>query len=97
MKQPHTGLSYRFDFADAPLNGVSERQGVTTMGISLVCQGVVVLLAGLFAGWVSNMIVTKFNWNKILAVVIAVILGTVLGGGVSFLFTLISIPLAGIR
>jgi ABC-type xylose transport system permease subunit len=56
-----------------------------------------VLLAGLFAGWLSNIMIASFNWNKVLTAVLAVILGTVLGGIVSFLFAIISIPLAGIR
>lgn len=79
------------------LNGVSESQGMTAMGISLVRQGVGVILAGIFAGWISNLVITKFNWNKILAVFVAVILGVLFGGTISFISTIISIPLAGIR
>lgn len=79
------------------LNGASEGQGVTAMGISLVCQGVVVLLAAAFAGWISNGLIAKFNWNRFLVIVIAVIVGTGLGGILSFVFTVISIPLAGVR
>ena len=79
------------------LNGVSERQGMTAMGISLVCQGVGLILAGLFAGWITNLVIAKFNWNKILAVTVAVIAGVLIGGTISFVSTIISIPLAGIR
>jgi len=79
------------------LNGVSERQGMTAMGISLACQAVGVFLAGIFAGWLTNLTLTRFNWNKILAVVIAVIVATLFGGFVSFISTITSIPLAGIR
>ncbi len=79
------------------LNGVSERQGMTAMGISLVCQGVGLILAGLFAGWITNLVIAKFNWNKILAVIVAVIAGVLIGGTISFVSTIISIPLAGIR
>jgi hypothetical protein len=79
------------------LNGVSESQGMTAMGISLVCQGVGVILAGIFAGWITNLVVTKFNWNKVLSVLIAVFAGVLLGGAISFVSTIISIPLAGIR
>ena len=78
-------------------NGVSESQGTTAMGISLVCQGVGLILAGLLAGWLTNFVITKFNWNKILAVMIAVIAGVLIGGTISFFSTIISIPLAGIR
>ncbi|MDQ3005812.1 MAG: hypothetical protein M3R47_10570, partial [Chloroflexota bacterium] len=79
------------------LNGVSERQGMTAMGVSLVCQSVGVILAGVFAGWLTNFVITKLSWNKILAVIIAVIAGVLLGGTISFVSTIISIPLAGIR
>jgi hypothetical protein len=79
------------------LNGVSESQGMTAMGISLVCQGVGVILAGIFAGSITNLVVTKFNWNKVLSVLVAVFAGVLLGGAISFVSTIISIPLAGIR
>ena len=79
------------------LNGVSESQGMTAMGISLVCQGVGVILVGIFAGWMTNLVITKFNWNKVLAVIVAVIVGTLIGAGISVFSTIISIPLAGIR
>lgn len=79
------------------LNGASERQGFTAMGISLACQGITALLVGLLAGRVTNLLISKFNWNNILAVAAAVIPRTALGGLVSFLSVIIAIPLAGIR
>ncbi|HZM23070.1 MAG TPA: hypothetical protein VFC02_15075 [Anaerolineales bacterium] len=79
------------------LNGVSESQGMTAMGISLVCQGVGLILVGIFAGWITNLLITKYNWNKVLSVIVPVILGILFGGTISFLSTIISIPLAGIR
>ena len=79
------------------LNGVSESQGMTALGISLVCQGVGVILAGIFAGWITNLVITKFNWNKVLAVFGAIIVGVLVGGVISVVSTIISIPLAGIR
>ena len=77
-------------------NGVSESQGMTAMGVSLVCQGVGAILAAAFAAWLSNLVITTFNWNNILGVIIAVIAGTLLGAMISFLSIIISIPLAGI-
>jgi hypothetical protein len=79
------------------LNGASERQGVTAMGVSLLCQGVGAILAAAFAAWLANLVITKFNWNNMLAVVGAVIAGTLLGGVIPFLSIIISIPLAGVR
>ena len=79
------------------LNGVNESQGKTAMGVSLVCQGAGAILAAAFAAWLTNLVITKFNWNNILAVAIAVIAGTLLGALISFLSIIISIPLAGVR
>ena len=79
------------------LNGASESQGMTAMGVSLVCQGAGLILAAAFAAWFANLVITKFNWNNILAVVVAVITGMLLGALISFLSIIISIPLAGIR
>jgi hypothetical protein len=84
-------------FEMVALNGASERQGVTAMGISLVCQGVGIILLGILAGRLTNLLITKFNCNQILAVVITVAVGTLVGGSISFLSIVIAIPLAGIR
>ena len=79
------------------LNGASESQGMTAMGISLLCQGVGAVLLGIFAWWLTNLLISKFNWNKIIAVVVTIFLGTTIGTGISFLSLIISIPIAGIR
>ena len=79
------------------LNGASERKGITAMGVSLLCQGAGAILAAVLAAWLTNLGITKFNWNSILAVVIAVIAGTIFGTVISFLSVIISIPVAGIR
>ena len=70
---------------------------MTAMGVSLVCQAAGTILAAVLAGWLTNLVITKFNWNNILAVVVAVIAGTLLGGVIPFLSIIISIPLAGVR
>ena len=79
------------------LNGVGEIQGMTAMGVPLVCQGAGAILAAVLAAWLTNLIITKFNWNNILAVVIAVIAGTLLGGVLSVISIIVSIPLGGIQ
>lgn len=79
------------------LNGASERQGVTAMGISLVCQGVGIILAALLAGRLTSLAITKLNWNTIVAVLLSVIAGTLFGGLISLLSVIIAIPMAGIR
>jgi len=79
------------------LNGVSESQGFNAMSISLICQSVGLFPAIILARWLPNFLITKFNWNKILAVVIAVLAATLLGGLSSVVSVIISILLAGIR
>ncbi len=78
------------------LNGVSEDQGVAAMSRSFACQGVIAVLAGISAGWLTYITVAKFNWNKVLGVLIAVIAGTTLGALISFLAFIILLPIAGI-
>jgi hypothetical protein len=41
------------------VNGTGQRQGLTAMGISLACQGAVMILAGLSARWMTNFLITK--------------------------------------
>src|SRR5258706_3022095 len=79
------------------LNGASESKGITAMAISVVCQGVGTILAGVFAWWLTNLTITKFNWNKVLAVVFSVIAGVVIGVGISFLSLIVSIPIPCIQ
>jgi hypothetical protein len=78
------------------LNGVSERQGLTAIGISLACQSIVIILLGIFAARVTNFLITKVNWNSILAVVTTVLVAAMIGGAISFLSSVIAIPVAGI-
>lgn len=79
------------------LNGASERQGLTAITLSLICQGITSILAAMLAWRLTTLLITKFNWNALLAVVIAVIAGTFGGGLLSFLSLIIAIPVAGIR
>ena len=79
------------------LNGVSERQGLTAMGLSLGCQSLaIILLAGL-AARATRFLVTKAAWNSILAVAVTVLAASILGGVIAFLSSFISIAVAGIR
>jgi hypothetical protein len=79
------------------LNGVSERQGVTAMGVSLGCQGIVLILLGGLAARATTFLITKIEWNSILAVVVTVLAATTVGGVIAFLSSFISIAVAGIR
>ena len=79
------------------LNGVSERQGLTAMGISLACQSLAVIVLAALAARATAFLVTKVEWNSILAVVVTVLVATTIGGVISFLSSFISIAVAGIR
>lgn len=79
------------------LNGVSERQGMTAMGVSLGCQGITTILLGVLAARATTFLVTKVEWNSILAVGITVFVAATIGGVIAFLSSLISIAVAGIR
>lgn len=79
------------------LNGASESQGMKAIGISLLCQGVGAVLIGIFVWWLTNLLISKFNWGKVIAVIVSVVLGMTVGIGVSFLALIISIPIAGVR
>jgi hypothetical protein len=80
------------------LNGVmSENKALASLGIGVICQGISMLLAAGLAGWLSHWAISKLNWNKALAMIVAVLLGVVVGLGMSLLSTGVSIPIAGIQ
>lgn len=79
------------------LNGASESQGFNAMSITVICQSVSLFPAVILARWVTKFLITKYNWNTFLTVVIAVIAGTGVGSILSFISVIIAIPLAGIR
>jgi membrane protease YdiL (CAAX protease family) len=80
------------------LNGFSERVGTISLVTSLVCQGAAVILAALLAGRLTRWFIEKFNWNKTLAMIIAVIAASIPGALLMAFGLLISIFVAeGIR
>jgi hypothetical protein len=79
------------------LNGASERQGLTAMGLSLGCQSLVVILLATLAARATTFLITKVEWNGSLAIVVTVMAAATIGGVISFLASVIAIPVAGIR
>lgn len=79
------------------LNGVPESQGIRAISISLTCLGVGALLLGVLAWKATAFLIQKFNLNHILAVTLTVALALLIGGAISILSIMISIPLAGIQ
>jgi membrane protease YdiL (CAAX protease family) len=78
------------------LNGASERQGLTAMGISLGCQSLVIIFLATLAARATTFLTTKVEWNSILAVIITVLVAATIGGVISFLASIVAIPVAGI-
>jgi hypothetical protein len=79
------------------LNGVSERQGFTAMGVSLACQGIVMILLGILAARATAFLIARAAWNSILAVAVTVLMAAIIGGVIAFLSSIISIAVAGIQ
>jgi len=79
------------------LNGAGERQGLTAMGISLGCQSIVILGLSALAARAAGFLTARLEWDGVLAVVVAVTAATMIGGTLSFLAMILSIPVAGIR
>jgi hypothetical protein len=79
------------------LNGASESQGMSALGVSLACLGGGAILLGILAWKASGFFMTRFHMNPVLAVTLTVVLGMLVSGTLAFLSIMISIPLAGIR
>ncbi len=79
------------------LNGVSEAKAFNAMSISLICQSVGLLIAVSITRWAPNLLITKFNWSRFLAMTVAVGAATGVGVVIAFLSIIISLPLAGTR
>jgi membrane protease YdiL (CAAX protease family) len=77
------------------LNGYSGREGDAALIITLVCQGVGLILSGILAGWLTRLFIEKFNWNKILAVILSIFAGSTLGTVLVFAALVLSIFTAG--
>ncbi|WKZ36819.1 MAG: hypothetical protein QY332_02605 [Anaerolineales bacterium] len=61
------------------LNGYGDSEGTAAGIVTLVCQGVGLILSGILAGWLTRLFIEKFNWNRILAVILSVFAGSTLG------------------
>lgn len=79
----------------AALNGFSDREGSAAVSIMLVCQGIGVILSAILAGWLTRRFIEKFNWNKVLAVILSIAAGTTLGTILAFAALALSIFTAG--
>jgi len=80
------------------LNGVmNEGQATTALGVTLGCQGVVIILGTIFTRWLTKMLIVRFQWNNALTVIVSVMVATFLGAAISFLSIITGLIAAGIR
>ncbi|MBL8102519.1 MAG: hypothetical protein JNM02_08330 [Anaerolineales bacterium] len=68
-----------FLFTVLALNGYGEREGNAAIAISLICQGSGLILSAILASRLTRLFIEKFNWNKVLAVILSILAGTTLG------------------
>ena len=79
------------------MNGVmSSRQTNTALTVSLACQGVNIILGAIFAGWLTRLFLTRFNMNKVLAVIVAIIPVAILAAVLAFIAIFVGLAAAGI-
>jgi len=79
------------------MNGATGNQGVTSTTVSIACQGIGVLLAGITAWKLSNTLITRYNWNRVLAIFATIILATGVGALISFSSIFVGILVSGVR
>ncbi|MEW6239742.1 MAG: hypothetical protein AB1564_02910 [Chloroflexota bacterium] len=80
------------------LNGViSDRQTGTALGIDLGCNGLTIILAAMFARWLTKLLLGKANWPPFPSAAVAVIVSVGLGIFFSFLSIIVGTMAAGIR
>lgn len=76
------------------LNGFSEREGNASFLTAFICQGIGMILCAMLAWWLTKLFVQKFNWNKVLSVILSVIVTTFLGSGLAFTSLIVAIGVA---
>jgi hypothetical protein len=79
-------------------NGLSGREATPALMVSLICQGIGLILSAVLAGRLTRTLVEKFNWNRIVVVAASVLAGTALGGVLAVAAVFISVFVAeGLR
>lgn len=66
------------------LNGFSGSSAGPALTTSLVCQSIGGILSVILTGWLTRLLIDRFNWNKFLAAALAIIAGLTLGIAISF-------------
>lgn len=80
------------------MNGpATSSPGFTAAAILAVCQSLVLLVCVVVARRLTQWLMTKFNWNGFLAILVSVLGAVVLATGVSFLSMIVGMLGAGVR
>ena len=79
------------------MNGVmSTSQTNIALGTSLGCQGLEIIVGAILAGWLTRLFITRFNMNKVLAVIIAILPVAILAAVLSFIAIFVGLLAAGL-
>ena len=76
------------------LNGFSDREAGPALITVLICHSASAILVVILVGRLTRLLMTKFNWNAIPAMMVSVFAGTLSGGFLFFLATFLSFVLA---
>ena len=73
------------------LNGFSERVGTIALGVSVGCQGIGLILSVILAARLTGRFIEKNKWGGVAAVLAAVAIAGLLGGGISIVSIFVSL------
>lgn len=76
------------------LNGFSESDGGPGLITALICNVVGIILAAILAWRLPRWLIERFNWNRIVAVLVSVAAGFFIGSGLSIVSMFIGVLLA---
>lgn len=81
-------------FLMVALNGFDTRSGEPALISALVCNIIGIILAAILAWKMPGWLIGKFNWNRIVAVLVSVLAGFFAGGGLSMAAMFIGVIVA---
>ena len=76
------------------LNGTSDREAGPALLTALICHSASAILVVILVGRLARLLLTKYNWNGIPAMMVSVLAGTLSGGFLFILATVLSVMLA---
>ena len=76
------------------LNGFDSSSGEPALITALTCNILGIIVAAVLAWQLPKWLITKFNWNNIVAVIVSVVVGFILGSGLSGVAMFIAVLMA---